>query len=238
MKKYILTLILISIAMTLFANEDIKFYKDFITINNVFIGKSLLAEQTVTTYDSEKNKAEKLKAVSFFSGESQLTYFDKSYFLGSNAGYWIMNNRMKTPLKVSGNYQVQQLEIQDILRIDFEKDYVIEKNEENCVYLTRTNKRIVYPFLEVSKLSDSKYEILFKDKNGKNIKRAVYKNRYISGYNCFYEIEIYDLIFNKNSYFVYTTNLIKEQKLPASLFNQNQMYNLITFIKQNGFITE
>ena len=224
--------------MTLFANEDIKFYKDFITINNVFIGKSLLAEQTVTTYDSEKNKAEKLKAVSFFSGESQLTYFDKSYFLGSNAGYWIMNNRMKTPLKVSGNYQVQQLEIQDILRIDFEKDYVIEKNEENCVYLTRTNKRIVYPFLEVSKLSDSKYEILFKDKNGKNIKRAVYKNRYISGYNCFYEIEIYDLIFNKNSYFVYTTNLIKEQKLPASLFNQNQMYNLITFIKQNGFITE
>lgn len=238
MKKYILTLILISIAMTLFANEDIKFYKDFITINNVFIGKSLLAEQTVTTYDSEKNKAEKLKAVSFFSGESQLTYFDKSYFLGTNAGYWIMNNRMKTPLKVSGNYQVQQLEIQDILRIDFEKDYVIEKNEENCVYLTRTNKRIVYPFLEVSKLSDSKYEILFKDKNGKNIKRAVYKNRYISGYNCFYEIEIYDLIFNKNSYFVYTTNLIKEQKLPASLFNQNQMYNLITFIKQNGFITE
>lgn len=238
MKKYILILILISIAMTLFANEDIKFYKDFITINNVFIGKSLLAEQTVTTYNSEKNKAEKLKAVSFFSGESQLTYFDKSYFLGSNAGYWIMNNRMKTPLKVSGNYQVQQLEIQDILRIDFEKDYVIEKNEENCVYLTRTNKRIVYPFLEVSKLSDSKYEILFKDKNGKNIKRAVYKNRYISGYNCFYEIEIYDLIFNKNSYFVYTTNLIKEQKLPASLFNQNQMYNLITFIKQNGFITE
>ena len=224
--------------MTLFANEDIKFYKDFITINNVFIGKSLLAEQTVTTYNSEKNKAEKLKAVSFFSGESQLTYFDKSYFLGSNAGYWIMNNRMKTPLKVSGNYQVQQLEIQDILRIDFEKDYVIEKNEENCVYLTRTNKRIVYPFLEVSKLSDSKYEILFKDKNGKNIKRAVYKNRYISGYNCFYEIEIYDLIFNKNSYFVYTTNLIKEQKVPASLFNQNQMYNLITFIKQNGFITE
>lgn len=238
MKKNILALILISIAMTLFANEDIKFYKDFITINNAFIGKSLLAEQTLTTYDLEKNKAEKLKAVSFFSGESQLTYFDKNYFLGTNAGYWIMNNRMKTPLKVSGNYQVQQLEIQDILRIDFEKDYLIEKNENNCVYLSRTNKKIVYPFLEVSKLSDSKYEILFKDKNGKKIKRAVYKNGYVSGYNCFYEIEIYDLIFNKNTYFVYITNLIKKQKLPASLFNQNQMYNLITFIKQNGFITE
>lgn len=238
MKKNILALILISIAMTLFANEDIKFYKDFITINNAFVGKSLLAEQTLTTYDLEKNKAEKLKAVSFFSGESQLTYFDKSYFLGTNAGYWIMNNRMKTPLKVSGNYQVQQLEIQDILRIDFEKDYLIEKNENNCVYLSRTNKKILYPFLEVSKLSDSKYEILFKDKNGKKIKRAVYKNGNVSGYNCFYEIEIYDLIFNKNTYFVYITNLIKKQKLPASLFNQNQMYNLITFIKQNGFITE
>jgi hypothetical protein len=238
MKKNILALILISIAMTLFANEDIKFYKDFITINNAFVGKSLLAEQTLTTYDLEKNKAEKLKAVSFFSGESQLTYFDKSYFLGTNAGYWIMNNRMKTPLKVSGNYQVQQLEIQDILRIDCEKDYLIEKYENNCVYLSRTNKKILYPFLEVSKLSDSKYEILFKDKNGKKIKRAVYKNGYVSGYNCFYEIEIYDLIFNKNTYFVYITNLIKKQKLPASLFNQNQMYNLITFIKQNGFITE
>lgn len=238
MKKNILALIFISIAMTLFANEDIKFYKDFITINNAFIGKSLLAEQTLTTYDLEKNKAEKLKAVSFFSGESQLTYFDKSYFLGTNAGYWIMNNRMKTPLKVSGNYQVQQLEIQDILRIDFENDYLIEKNENNCVYLSRTNKKIVYPFLEVSKLSDSKYEILFKDKNGKKIKRAVYKNENVSGYNCFYEIEIYDLIFNKNTYFVYTTNLIKKQKLPASLFNQNQMYNLITFIKQNGLIKE
>ena len=238
MKKNILALIFISIAMTLFANEDIKFYKDFITINNAFIGNSLLAEQTLTTYDLEKNKAEKLKAVSFFSGESQLTYFDKSYFLGTNAGYWIMNNRMKTPLKVSGNYQVQQLEIQDILRIDFENDYLIEKNENNCVYLSRTNKKIVYPFLEVSKLSDSKYEILFKDKNGKKIKRAVYKNENVSGYNCFYEIEIYDLIFNKNTYFVYTTNLIKKQKLPASLFNQNQMYNLITFIKQNGLIKE
>ncbi len=238
MKKNILALIFISIAITLFANEDIKFYKDFITINNAFIGKSLLAEQTLTTYDLEKNKAEKLKAVSFFSGESQLTYFDKSYFLGTNAGYWIMNNRMKTPLKVSGNYQVQQLEIQDILRIDFENDYLIEKNENNCVYLSRTNKKIVYPFLEVSKLSDSKYEILFKDKNGKKIKRAVYKNENVSGYNCFYEIEIYDLIFNKNTYFVYTTNLIKKQKLPASLFNQNQMYNLITFIKQNGLIKE
>ena len=181
MKKNILALIFISIAMTLFANEDIKFYKDFITINNAFIGKSLLAEQTLTTYDLEKNKAEKLKAVSFFSGESQLTYFDKSYFLGTNAGYWIMNNRMKTPLKVSGNYQVQQLEIQDILRIDFENDYLIEKNENNCVYLSRTNKKIVYPFLEVSKLSDSKYEILFKDKNGKKIKRAVYKNENVSG---------------------------------------------------------
>lgn len=238
MKKYILALILISITMTLFADEEPLFFKEFIIINNAFIGKSVIAEQTLTTYNLEKNKAEKLEAVSFFSGESQLTYFDKSYFLGTNAGYWIMNNRMKTPLKVSGNYQVQQLEIQDILRIDFEKDYLIEKNENNCVYLSRTNKKIVYPFLEVSKLSDSKYEILFKDKNGKNIKRAVYKNENVSGYNCFYEIEIYDLIFNKNTYFVYTTNLVKEQKLPASLFNQNQMHNLITFIKQNGFIKE
>ena len=202
MKKYILALILISITMTLFADEKPLFFKEFITINNAFIGKSVIAEQTLTTYDLENN------------------------------------NRMKTPLKVSGNYQVQQLEIQDILRIDFEKDYLIEKNENNCVYLSRTNKKIVYPFLEVTKLSDSKYEILFKDKNGKNIKRAIYKNGYISGYNCFYEIEIYDLIFNKNTYFVYTTNLVKEQKLPASLFNQNQMHNLITFIKQNGLITE
>ena len=181
MKKYTLTLILISIAMTLFADEEPLFFKDFITINNAFIEKSVIAEQTLTTYDLEKNKTEKLKAVSFFSGESQLTYFDKSYFLGTNAGYWIMNNRMKTPLKVSGNYQVQQLDIQDVLRIDFEKDYLVEKNENNCVYLTRSNKKIVYPFLELSKLSDSKYEILFKDKNGKNIKRAIYKNGYISG---------------------------------------------------------
>ncbi len=238
MKKIILTLTFISIAMALFANEETLFYKEFIKINNAFIGKSLFAEQTLNTYDSEKNKAEKLKAISFFSGESQLTYFDKSYFLGTNAGYWIMNNRMKTPLKVSGNYQVQQLEIQDILRIDFEKDYLIEKSENNWVYLNRSNKKMVYPFLELTKLSDSKYEILFKDKNGNNIKRAVYKNGNVSGYNCFYEIEIYDLVFNKNTYFVYTTNLIKEQKLPASLFNQNQMYNLISFIKQNGFITE
>lgn len=55
MKKNILALIFISITMTLFANEDIKFYKDFITINNAFIGNSLLAEQTLTTYDLEKN---------------------------------------------------------------------------------------------------------------------------------------------------------------------------------------
>lgn len=224
--------------MKIFANEPPLFFKEFITMNNAFIGKSLVAEQKLTTYDLDKNKIEELQAVSFFSGESQLTYFDKSYFLGTNAGYWIMNNRMKTPLKVSGNYQVQQLEIQDILRIDFEKDYLIEKIENNYVYLNRTNKKIVYPFLVVTKLSDTEYEILFKDKNSKDIKKAIYKKGYASGFACFYEIEIYDLVFNKNSYFVYTTNLVEEKKLPASLFNQNQMYNLINFIKQNGFITE
>lgn len=238
MKKNILALFLISIAMWLFANEVPLFFKEFIATNNAFIGKSLLTEQTLTTYDSEKNKTEKLKAVSFFSGESQLTYFDKNYFLGTNAGYWIMNNRMKTPLKVSGNYQVQQLEIQDILRIDIEKDYLIKKIENNHVYLSRTNKKIIYPFLEVTKLSDTQYEIRFKDKNDKDIKKAIYKKGYVSGFSCFYEIEIYDLVFNKTTYFIYTTNLVKEKKLPASMFNQNQMYNLISFIKQNGFITE
>ena len=36
MKKNILALILISIAMTLFANEDIKFYKDYLA-NKIFM---------------------------------------------------------------------------------------------------------------------------------------------------------------------------------------------------------
>ena len=238
MKKKFLVLIYISIGMFLAANEEPLFFKKFVTVNNAFIGKSLFAEQILATYDSNQNKTEYVKAISFFSGESQLTYFDKSYFLGTNVGYWIMNNRMKTPLKVSGNYQVQQIEIQDILRIDFEKDYSIKKIENNCVYLNRTNKKTIYPFLEVKKISDTQYEIIFKDKNNKDIKKAVYKNGNVSGFNCFYEIEIYNLIFNKNTYFKYTTNLVKEKKLPASLFTQNQMYNLISFIKQNGFVTE
>ena len=53
MKKYILALILISITMTLFADEKPLFFKEFITINNAFIGKSVIAEQTLTTYDLE-----------------------------------------------------------------------------------------------------------------------------------------------------------------------------------------
>lgn len=144
---------------------------------------------------------------------------------------------MKAPLKVSGNYQVQEIEIQDILRIDFEKDYSIKKIENNTVYLNRANKKIIYPFLEVKKLSDIEYEILFKDKNNMNIKKAIYIKGNISGYD-FFEIKVYDLVFNKTKYFKYTTDSVSEVKLPASLFNQNQMYNLINYINQNGFVKE
>ncbi len=66
MKKKFLVLIYISIGMVLAANEEPLFFKKFVTVNNAFIGKSLFAEQILATYDSNQNKTEYVKAISFF----------------------------------------------------------------------------------------------------------------------------------------------------------------------------
>lgn len=234
MKKKIILLCMLILNTSLFAKEN--FFEDFIKINNSLINKSLCAKQKLYTFYMEQEKVEFVEAISFFSGESQLTYFDNSYFLGTSYGYWIMNNRMKTPLKVSGNYQVQEIEIQDILRIDFEKDYLIENLENNTVNLKRTNKKVLYPFLQIKQISNDEFEILFKDRNYKNVKKALYKKGIVSGFECFSEIRIYDLVFSTKKFLKYATDSIVEIKLPSSMFNQNQMYNLINYIKQNGFI--
>ena len=236
MKKNIFIVILLLLNVLAFAENKISVFDDFIDLNNALIHNSLYMEQVLLTYDQNHKKLDQLDAVSFFSKGSQLTQFDDSYFLGTAYGYWIMNNRMKTPLKVSGNYQVQEIQIQDILRIDFEKDYAIEKYENGIIYLSRVNKKAAYPFLELSKVAESEYQIMFNDKNKKNIKKAIYKKGSVSGYNCFFEIEIYNLVFNTDTYFKYSTNLIQEIKLPDALFSQNQMYNLINYIKQNRLV--
>lgn len=236
MKKNIFVLVLLISNILAFAESSISFFNDFLSLNNALIDKSLYMEQTLTTYDKNHKKINQLDAISFFSNSSQLTYFDSTYFLGTMQGYWIMNNRMRTPLKISGNYQVQEIQIQDILRIDFERDYAIEKYENDIIYLNRVNKKAVYPFLEIRRVAESEYQILFNDKNNKNIKKAIYKKGNISGHDFFFEIEMYDMVFNKDEYFKYSTDLIKEIELPDSLFSQNQMYNLINYIKQNGLI--
>lgn len=234
-KNYILLILLLVISKNIYSNENIL--NEFITLNNAFAEKSLYAKQELIVY-KDNDVVEKKDAYSFFCDFSQLTYFDNNYFLGTNYGYWIMNNKMKTPLKVSGNYQVQEIEIQDILRIDYKKDYKVITNENGIITLERTNKKNNYPYLSLEKVGINEYKLIFLDKSKKQVKEVIYTKGVLNNENCFIKILITDLIFNKDKKIEFITLKIENMNLPNSLFNQNQMNNLILYIKSNGLIKE
>ena len=234
MKCKLIFFVLIFFNFAIFANEVNSFFGDFIEINNVFIKEPLYAKQQLIS--KNESSMEEKDAYSFFCGDSQLTFFDNCFFLGTNQGYWIMNDRMKMPLKVSGNYQVEEIEIQDILRIDFINDYEILNILDNEIWLQRKSKKAVYYFIAIKKEPKGKYRLIFQDKNKTNIKEAIYTEGIVNNLKCFSEIEIYNLTINTNKKLKYITKFVNKLNISQALFSHTQMGNLIDYIKNSGLL--
>ena len=232
-KKMLFLLCILFCNRALFSMDIIQKYEQFTHINNVFVDNGCRASQRLFVIEDDKITTEK-EAESFFSGDSQLTFFDDFAFLSNTQGYWIMNKKMKMPLKISGNYKVEEIEIQDVLRIDYANDYKIYGQSENELHLERTSKKMTYKYITFTYISDNTYQIHFLDKDKKQIKELLYSARQVDDFYCFATIEIHSHVFTKNRYLKYETNGIELMDIPYSLFTSMQMTNLIDYVKRRS----
>ncbi|WP_041610419.1 hypothetical protein [Treponema brennaborense] len=140
-KKTVCILMFISCSIFGFSQNDISFYDEFIRINNILGTQQYVSLQKMLVAEDNKFVDEK-SAITIFSGESQVTSLSGTYFLSTPQGYWILNGKLKSPLKISGNFQIDEMEIQDILRIDYEKNYkkAVDDNEQGLL-LERVSKK-------------------------------------------------------------------------------------------------
>jgi hypothetical protein len=224
--------------------EDLQgLLKSFTEINNAFNGPSaLLMRQRLVRMTGDNAILDESDAYSLYNNGRQIVKIKEKnsdiYFLSTENGYWIKNKNLRTPLKISGNYTVEHIEIQDIFHIDIETDYTVLniEDETKSLVLERTNNRMVYPFIKMRTLGDStkdnaRYELLFLDRNKKPVCKVIYEAGYADGYYCFKTITVYNLLFDVKTFGRYITDSINRAQIPLSLFRETQMNQLISYFE-------
>jgi hypothetical protein len=218
-------------------------FDEFVSINDEFNTKqrTLLAGQVLQVMINDNTVKNETKTYTVFSRQGQLTMIKENsgytYFLATARGYWLYNKKLRSPLKISGNYQVSEIEIQDIFRIDYTQDYsVISFDDINgTVFVERTNKKMTYPYARISRLpvdgaSTGIFEVCFMDRTQKPVRTLRFISGLVDGYYCFKAIEVYNMVFEKTEYARYITQSIKNITVPDALFNESQMIRLSSYI--------
>ncbi|MGP1454186.1 MAG: hypothetical protein ACTTJ7_00260 [Treponema sp.] len=228
-KKFFCVLMLINCSLFAFS-QVYSFYDEFIRINNILGNQQYLASQKLIITENNKIIEEKT-AISIFSGESQVTSVSNSYFLSTPHGYWMFNKKLKSPLKISGNFQIEDFDIQDILRIDYKNNYrqVSTENAQEFLF-ERVSKKMTYPYISIRQPSSKQYETTFMDKNKKPIKTLIYTAGYINNTEYFSNIEIHNHLFNASTTRRYITVSLSKIKIPTILFSSTQLEKLIPYI--------
>lgn len=146
------------------------------------------------------------------------------YFFSTNSGYYLYTNKLKSPLKVSGAYQVEEFEIQDLLKIDFKNEYAIVEINENIITLERQTKKSPYRFISFETKEKDVYTLIFLDNKKNPIRKLVYHAGNVDGFPCFKQIDAYNLLFNKNVSWI--TESIQKADVPSSLFAVSKIKQL------------
>lgn len=229
MGKRIVFFILI-ISCSLYAES---FYDDFLKINNVFTENyGYIAKQSLIQIDSQTQEKKITNAFSLFCGNSEFTMLEKAKglsILSTKSGYWIKNSKTKTPIKVSGSYVIDEIQMQDILRIDFKNDYQLIEKAEQTVLLARTNKKNSYFYFEISQKvnNDEKYYVVKALDSNKNVLKEIkYFPGNVSGLFCFYKIEVRNVILNSKVISIFVTEKFLPIKIPESLFKSEYVNEL------------
>jgi hypothetical protein len=215
----------------------------FMRINDAFVpqGHALLAGQRLQDIGEGNSISSEKSSWTLFSTQGQLTriaeHASYTYFLVTQRGYWLHNKKLRTPLKISGNYKVSAIEIQDIFRIDYATDYQAIRFEDiqKTVLMERTHKRMVYPYVRISRPErDSNatdtFEVCFMDRNQKPVRILRFIADSVDGYYCFKTIEVYNAVFEKTESARYSTEWIKRVSVPAALFNESNMIPLTAYM--------
>lgn len=136
-------------------------------------------------------------------------------------------------MKISGSYKVMDIQMQDLLRLDFENDFEIDKtdNDIQSVLLKRINKKNSYSFLRLKK-NENIFVIEVLDNDKQKIKSIFYESSVLNGIELFSKITIYDDFLLEKSYYEYITTNFKviNQKISKNLFNPNFMDELIKIL--------
>ncbi|MGP1438486.1 MAG: hypothetical protein ACTTKH_05380 [Treponema sp.] len=218
MKK--LFIFIFTVCFSFYAEASIEnAYYTFLEFNYSFVNtaESILTKQHSIKNENNKNNFSYVYCLHHKKGQCVrlITNTKTQYFFRADSGYYLYTNKLKSPLKISGAYQVEEFEIQDLLKIDFKNEYSITEINDNII-LERQTKKSPYKFISFMSTSDDTYELTFLDNKKNPIRKLIYHAGNVDGVHCFKQIDAYNLLFNKNISWV--TESIQKVNIPSSLF--------------------
>ena len=216
MKKAIIFFLVSCLLLKVWADVEVA-YNAFLELNSSYTSFS---EAILTRQHSIKEKTDSyVYCLHHKKGQCVRlkTNAKIQYFFGSDSGYYIYTNKLKSPLKISGAYKVEEFEIQDLLKIDLKDEYAIVEITNDVITLERqTNKKSPYKFIFFQSNVDGIYELVFLDNKKNPIRKLIYHKGNVDGFHCFRQIDAYNLLFNKNISWI--TENIQKADVPSSLF--------------------
>lgn len=210
-------------------------FGDFVSIYN---GDGS-AYRLTGTFSDIKDSVPTVNSFNLITGvDYKLMYFisrnTKSLFLANNQGFFVLGINQRSPLKISGNYIVTgAANMNDVMSIDFSKDYKIESVvNESEVVLGKLKRSVPYAKAILKKTSFG-YSIDFLDNSGEAIKRGIYRIGVTSGYSGFKKMEFYNLVINTNISTIYDIYKIEILNVSSSYFRSENMRMLFTLFDGN-----
>ncbi len=149
-------------------SEDSDLYNEFLKIYNSYSDPSAtyFFTQELQEFNSSGGLEKQTPAKSINLSNSQLTSVSQKngdlYFLSTNSGYWTKNKKLKQAIKISGSYKVMDIQMQNLLRLDFQNDFEIVdgfQSQPDSVLLKRVNKKNSYSYLRVRKNGENREEV-------------------------------------------------------------------------------
>lgn len=163
--------ILICLTLGLSANA----YDDFMAIQSGLItdNAQFLTEQRTVTVDENGKTSDETQITGFHRKGATFAILtpvggSSLFFLNTDGGYYMMSKRMKTPLKIAGNYRQNGLDVQELLDIEYDKNYKVVEEQDGTVFLERTSKKMAYPRASIEETESSSqraFRVLFYDLN-------------------------------------------------------------------------
>ena len=203
-------------------------YEDFLNVNKTYAtDTTVLIKQVIVKRNETAGTKTTDSAYCLFHRNGQCVRIKTKrgiqYFFSSNEGCWLFTNKLKSPLKVSGTNKVEEFEVQDLLKTDFKNEYAIIEAEAGVVTLERKKAKPAYKYILFQKNTASAFELTFIDGKKNPARKLVYHRGNVDGYDCFRQIDVYDLLFKKDTSTSWITEWIKPAEVPAALFTYSQM---------------